>query len=153
QAVDKAVRQIAFDKKLQETDFHELRRRLLEAMVPFYEQIIAQRQDDPKLAAERGRALGRMAYLYGEMGAKEQALMVNEQMRALFAQQVDHFPTEPNYRQNLAVSLNNRGYLLRALGKRDEADAAYRHAVRLFQQLADDFPEMLENRQELAKLQ
>jgi tetratricopeptide (TPR) repeat protein len=106
-----------------------LRHDLLQYLVPFYEQLVEQRQDDPVLKADQGQAWSSLAMLRQEMGDSQRARSDYEQVLAIFGQLAKDFPTVPQYRQNLAKGHNNLGGLLLQLGKRNEAEAAYRDAL------------------------
>jgi tetratricopeptide (TPR) repeat protein len=60
-------------------------------------------------------------------------------------------PTEPEYRQELALSNNNLGALLASLGERVKAEAVYRAALDLYERLAADFPAEPDYRSHLAR--
>jgi tetratricopeptide (TPR) repeat protein len=149
-AVDKTVTKIAGNPLLKQANFHQLRQDLLEYLVPFYEEFVKQRGNDPELEAERGQAWRSLAYLRDEMGQKERAHSEYEQVRAIFAQLSADFPAVPRYRQELAKSHNSVGVLLVDLGKRAEAEIAYRDALTIQAQLAQDFPAVPEYREDLA---
>src|SRR5207248_11446704 len=63
------------------------------------------------------------------------------------------FPSEPQYRQELASSQGNLGHLLSDMGKRLEAEAAYRQALGIEEKLATDFPIVAHYRVDLARSQ
>src|SRR5439155_27127763 len=71
EAVDQTVTKVTGDRRLKEADFHQLRHDLLAYMAPIYEEFVKQRQNDPELEAERGRAWHSLALLRAEMGQKE----------------------------------------------------------------------------------
>jgi tetratricopeptide (TPR) repeat protein len=150
-AVDKTVNKITDNPRLKEADFHQLRHDLLQYLVPFYEQLVEQRQDDPELKADQGQAWSSLAMLRQEMGDSQRARSDYEQVLAIFGQLAKNFPTVPQYRQNLAKGHNNLGGLLLQLGKRNEAEAAYRDALSIFAQLAQNFPTVPQYRHSLAQ--
>src|SRR5207245_549465 len=152
-AVDQTVTKIAGNLLLEQANFHQLRRELLQSMVPFYEEFVKQRQKDPDLEAERARAWHSLGYLREKMGEKEGARSDYEQVRAIFAQLAAGVPAVPQYRQELARSHSNLGDLLVDLGKRADAETAYRDAQKLYAQLAQDFPGVPQYRLDLATSQ
>jgi serine/threonine-protein kinase len=150
-AVDTTVTKVADNPRLREGNFHELRKELLEYMVPLYEEITRQKQSDPELEAERGLAYGRLAIVRSEMGYTSQALADYERAATIFQQLAAAFPTVPRYRKHWATTLGNQGILLKTMGRDWEAEAAYRRALDLQEQLAADFPKVAGYRQDYAR--
>jgi serine/threonine-protein kinase len=148
-AVDDTTNKVAENLRLKDADFHILRRELLSSAVPFYEQFVQQKSDDPKLEAERGRAYGRLASLRAEMGEKARAAEDNERARATFQRLADVHPAVPDYRSGLAASHINLGRVLRELGRGLEAEKSYRAALAVQMQLVRHFPRVSEYRQNL----
>src|SRR5262249_22592315 len=91
-AVDNTVTKITANPRLKESDFHELRRELLHYMVPFYEEFVKQRENDPELEAERGRAWFSLASLREEMGDREGAGADYQQIATLYTHLAADFP-------------------------------------------------------------
>jgi serine/threonine protein kinase len=151
EAVEQYLKAVTDDPDLKHKhDLHALRKKLLEAAVPFYQWFTEQRPGEAALEGERGRAYGRLADVRNELGEKEAALNDYERMQATFAGLAAAFPTVPEYRQRLAGSHHNLGLLLTDLGQRPAAEQAYRRALDLYEQLAADFPTVPEYRQGLA---
>jgi serine/threonine-protein kinase len=151
EAVDKTVNKITGNQRLKEADFHQLRHELLESMVPFYEEFVKQQENDVELKAERGLAWFSLAELRQEMGDREGARSDYDQISAIFRRLATDFPTEPEYRKQLARSRNNLAVLLHDEGKSDEAATAYRDALQIRTQLAAGFPSVPQYRRELAR--
>jgi serine/threonine-protein kinase len=150
EAVNQTAAKMVDNPLLKQANFHHLRRELLQAMVPFYEQFVKQQENDPDLKAERGRAWQSLAYLRNEMGEKEKARSDYEQTRSIFAELAAEFPAVPEYRLELAKSHNSLGILLDTVGKRAEAETACREALKLETHLVHDFPAVPEYRKHLA---
>jgi serine/threonine protein kinase len=146
QAVEKTITQVAGHRRLKEADFHGLRKELLAAAVPFYEEFVRQQSDDPAVENDRGKALMELAYVRDEMGDKEAALADYGTALALFARLAEQFPAVPEYRQSAAKSYHDRGLLLDALGRRNEAENEYHAALALEKRLAEQFPDVPEYR-------
>jgi tetratricopeptide (TPR) repeat protein/serine/threonine protein kinase len=149
-AVDDYLTGVTEDPDLKRADFNKLRKKLLEAAVPFYQRFVEQKPGDAALEAERGRAYFRLALLRDNMGEKAEALANCAQARTIFAKLAAELPTVPDYRLNLAKSHGNLGNLLANLGQRDQAEAAYRAALVIQEKLAADFPTVPQYRQDLA---
>jgi serine/threonine protein kinase len=149
-AVEETVTKVAEEPQLKEADFHDLRRRLMTSAVPFYEEFVKQRRDDPKLEAERGQAYLRLARLRSDMREVKAARADGEQARAIFARLVEKYSGEPDYRQQLATAHRTLGGLLVNLSEYAAAKAEYRAALALCQTLADEFPQVPGYRHDLA---
>jgi serine/threonine protein kinase len=132
-------------------DLHSLRKKLLDAAVPFYEWFTQQNPGEAASEAEHGRAYWRLAAVRSEMGEKEVALKDYECARAIFAKLATDFPTAPQHCRDLAAIHNNLGNLLRDLGQWPAAEQAFRRALELQEKLATDFPTVPQSRQELAR--
>lgn len=140
-AVNKFLNTVTDNPKLNEQDFFELRKELLETALPFFQKFAQERGGDSESEAARGRAYHRLALVRDAMGEKETALADYDAMRTIFAKLAAEFPRVPSYRFDLAQSENNRGNLLGFLGRVDEAESALRAALRLKEGLADEFPD------------
>jgi len=151
-AVEQYLKAVTEDADLKHKyDLRALRKRLLEAAVPFFQWFTQQRPDEPVLEAQRGRAYGRLAAVRVEFGETEGALTDYERMQAVFARLVTDYPSEPEYRQYLARSHNSAGLLLKKLGQWNAADQAFRQALEIREQLAAEFPSEIEYQQEVAR--
>jgi serine/threonine-protein kinase len=115
-AVEDYCTHVADDRRLKQVDLHDLRQKLLRTAVPFYEEFLAQRPDDPRLLADQARAYWRLGFLRNEMGEKLAALADYGRMKEIFARLVPLYPEEPAYRRDLATGHNNIGLRLKELG-------------------------------------
>jgi tetratricopeptide (TPR) repeat protein len=149
-AVDDYLTAVADDPLLRRSDFHRLRKRLLEAAVPYLTKLTAAAPGSTVLEAERGRSHGRLAGLHEVLGERSEALAGYEKARAVFLQLTAEHPAEPRYRQDLAGCLTNLGLLLKGAGRGAEAEAALREALALRRRLADDHPDEPKYRREVA---
>jgi serine/threonine protein kinase/Tfp pilus assembly protein PilF len=150
-AVDQYLAKITEDPELRDKHgLHELRKRLLQTAVPFYEKLAQQKPGNAEQEANRARAYARLGSVRSLLGETAAALTEFEQTRAIFARLAADFPTAPEYREGLAGSHYGRGNQLANLGKRPEAEAEYRRALALWEQLAADFPTVPAYRQGLA---
>jgi serine/threonine-protein kinase len=154
EAVEKYLSTVTEDADLKNANFHQLRKKLLQTAVPFFQKLAQQQQaDDPVLEAARGRAYKRLASIHNELGEYALARSSYEQMLAIFAQLAADFPDNAGYRQDLGHGHNNLGLLLTALGERAAARQAYRQAMRIHEKLVGDFPDFPEHRKDLANSQ
>src|SRR5262249_38727669 len=122
-------------------EFRQLRKKLLASAVPFYEQLLQQKQGDDRWEAERGLAYGRLATLQVEMGERQEALAHFEEMSRIFSRLSAGLPVVASYREELAKSYDGQAVMLVALGRPKEALAAFEQAEPLFKQLAAEFPD------------
>jgi serine/threonine protein kinase/tetratricopeptide (TPR) repeat protein len=132
---------------------HDLRKQLLAAALPFFEEFVKEKGDDPALRFDQGRAYFRLAAVRAEMGEREEALRDYAAARDISLSLTANFPTVGKYRQEAARSLSNLATLLGDLGKQSEAEAACRLAIGYQEKLAGDFPEIVDYRRELANSQ
>src|SRR5207253_2542134 len=116
------------------------RRDLLASAVPFYEEFVKQKRDEPDLEWNRGRAFRGLTLLRQAMGDHAAALRECDQARAIFSALAEDHPGDPRYRQLLGSAINDRGNLLRETGKGAEAETAYTESLAIKKQLAADFP-------------
>jgi tetratricopeptide (TPR) repeat protein len=151
EAVEKYLKAVTEDPDLKEKhDLNALRKKLLEAAVPFYLWFVEQKPEESDWEAERGRAYGRLADVRDEMGEKEAALQDYERMTSIFTKLSAQAPTVAEYRRELAVSHFWVGVLLANLGQRTPAQQAYGRALEIQERLVADFPGVTRYRQNLA---
>ena len=139
-AADQALAKLSAHPRLRQPDLADLRRELLATVVPFYEQFVRQRRDDPRLEAARGTAYGRLALVRWELGQEAQAIADLHQMREVYQRLAARDPQDRTHRHELASCLNNLGILLKNTGRRDEARVAFEDALRLQARLAEEKP-------------
>jgi serine/threonine-protein kinase len=92
EAVEQTITRVAEEPRLEQGDFHDLRKTLLASAVPFYEKFVLQVSDDPKLEAERGRAYYRLAWVRKEMGELGAARAEYERALAIFTRLAAEHP-------------------------------------------------------------
>jgi serine/threonine protein kinase/tetratricopeptide (TPR) repeat protein len=141
----------AADPRLKTADFQNLRKDLLATAVPFFEEFVRQKADDPQLEAERGESLLQLGSVREALGEMEKARDEYAQARAIFADLAAAHAEVPNYREALAVSLNNLGRALNDLRRPDEAEAVFREALAILDKLLAEDPEQPKYRQRMAK--
>jgi serine/threonine protein kinase/tetratricopeptide (TPR) repeat protein len=141
QAVEKFLMRVAQDPRLGQADLHLLRRDLLASALPFYEEFVKQKSDDPGLKSGRGRAFRGLAVVRSAMRDHAAALHECHEARAIFAELTQAYPDNPTYQHHLGAVLNDIGNLLRETGPIQQAAQAYRDALTIRQRLAADFPD------------
>lgn len=153
EAVEKYLNAVTEDPDLKIFyGMHPLRKKLLEAAVPFYQWFTERQPGDIAAEADRGRAFERLAAVRAEMGERDAALADYEQMRKVFAKLAANAPAVAENREQLASCCNSMGRILRDLGRWAEAEAAFRQSLALRLKLADEFPRDEFQRQNVAIL-
>jgi serine/threonine protein kinase/Flp pilus assembly protein TadD len=130
----------ASDPRLKDADLHTLRKHLLGTAVPFFEELARQREGDPKLEAERGKAYYKLAFVRTQLGEDKQALADYEQARAILGRLAKDLPASASDRELLGASHDAIGYLLRSQGRLTDAEKAFGKALALFGPLHDGSP-------------
>jgi tetratricopeptide (TPR) repeat protein/tRNA A-37 threonylcarbamoyl transferase component Bud32 len=141
QAVDDYALKVSKDPRLRES-LRPLRKELLLTAVPFYEQLVRQRAEDPTMRAELARAYLQLAGITEDIDDPKTALARYEQALALFAQLMQESPGIADYQREWARCQNDRGTLLARSGKPAEAEQAFQAALTRFQELADAHPDV-----------
>jgi serine/threonine-protein kinase len=150
-AVEDYCTNVALDPRLRQQDLEGLRKHLLETAIPFYEEFVRQKEDDPGLRADQSRTLLRLALLRRELGDPRQGRTEARQAAEGFAGLVGQQPEESAYRTGLAESHYTLGLLLGDQDRGKEAEAEYRAAILLWEQLAVEDSSATERRAELAR--
>jgi len=150
EAVDKYLNEVTETPELKNANFEELRRKLLETALPFYQKLAEQAPDDPERASAVGQAYFRLAFIRAQLGQHAAAVQDYGQARDIFVRLTDKHPDVPDYRSRLAETRSNLGNQLPYVGKLAEAEAECRAALTEHQRLADEHPNNLDYRQRLA---
>jgi len=125
---------------------HDLRKQLLTAALPFFEEFVKEKSDDPAVRFDQAKAVAKLALLRGSMGERESASRDYTTARDTFARLAADFPAVPNYRRELARTLFSLGRNLEALGKNSEAEAELQRSRSILEKLVIDFPAVPEYR-------
>jgi serine/threonine protein kinase/Tfp pilus assembly protein PilF len=123
----------------------------LEAIAGRWQAFARQGGTDEQSRAVRAEGHFRVAYLWLQLGRREEARPEYERAAAIREKLVADFPAVPDYRRDLARSHNNLGNLLADLGKGAEAEQQFRKALAIQEKLAADFPAVPEYRRDLAR--
>jgi tetratricopeptide (TPR) repeat protein len=126
-------------------------REYLEAIAGRWQTFARREGTDEASRAVAAEGHFRVAYLWQQLGRREEALPEYEQAVALQEKLAADFPAVPDYRRELAQSHTNLGLLLADLGKRAEAEQQYRQGLALREKLVADFPAVPDYRRELAQ--
>jgi eukaryotic-like serine/threonine-protein kinase len=132
-------------------DLRELRKRLLEDALKYYEQFIRQRSDHVKQQADLAHAYSRVGMITEEIGSKDQALVARKKALELFSKLSREQPGDTENRHALASELSQIGSIQRDKGASEEAKASVARALQLFQQLTRDNAQLPAYRHGLAR--
>ena len=127
-AVDSYLNAITEDPDLNRADFFQLRGKLLETAMPFYQSLIHRAPGDRRQEAEHARAYDRLGLVYFRTGATEAAHSNYRQAQAILERLVADRDGNA-HRESLVVTHEHVGLALMELGRLAEAEAEYRRAV------------------------
>jgi serine/threonine-protein kinase len=150
QAVEDYLAKVTENKRLKEADFHALRKELLQAALPFYEQFVRQTKNDPALRADQGRAYERLGQVRQLLGEMEPALANYREMQAIFEELTQLHPEIADYHQSLGQAYYHLGEALQKLGRLGEAEKWHAQALIVQRGLADRHPDVAEYRRDVA---
>jgi serine/threonine protein kinase len=140
-AVELYLNSVTSDPQLKGEEFRQLRRKLLETALPYYEEMSKTPTRDPALRNDRSWALGRIGSLLRDIGDQEKAVAAMRQSAEIAQQLVDEFPDNAEYRDTLGFRYGNLSVMLRDLGLKDESVEMQRRAMEIADALANDLPE------------
>ncbi|GIW85193.1 MAG: hypothetical protein KatS3mg107_0853 [Gemmataceae bacterium] len=112
-----------------------------------FAKITADDAESRAIRAEGYFRVGLMRYRLGDLEEAEEAFRASLELRDRLAAD---FPSQPEYRQELAASHNNLGFLLADTGRLKEAEECFQAALKLQDRLAAEFPNQPDLRNELA---
>jgi serine/threonine protein kinase len=92
EAVDTYLNEVTETPELKAANFETLRKKLLEAALPFYQKLAEQVPGDPEREAARGRTLERLGSIRVELGEYVAALADYQAMHTTFARLADECP-------------------------------------------------------------
>lgn len=152
EAVKEYLLRSSENPRLQQGDFQDLRKELLETALPFYEEFVRQRFEDVELEAERAKAYDDLAFLRHQTGDWDGALREQQQAEGILRRLVNESPRGPELQHQLAETLNNRGNVLQILGRIPDAESAHREALAITEQLVAEHPKEGLYRDSLARM-
>jgi len=128
---------LAEDEFSELTELTERDRQFLQKVLPFYEQLAAQKADDPQMLYVKAHAYLRVGDIYRNLrthpdGKNEPAEAALRQAIALFQLLAGKFPGNLQYQQKHAQSYRSLGMLLYPR-RRPEAEKAFRTAIALYE--------------------
>jgi len=130
-----------------------VRRAVLLDALEFNKQFLAERDEDPKVCFEAGKAYRRVGGIHRLLGQLDQALSACDSARALQQAACQQLAHDPEPRRELAVVEQQRGSLLDTVGQLEEAEQAFLAAQRLREELLQSHPDDAESQRQLARIQ
>jgi serine/threonine protein kinase len=142
----------AFDQLSRKKELTAEEMKLLEALVPYYEEFARGSGSGQAEQERQARAYFRLGRVLHLLGRHEPAEKAYRQALQLYEQLMAEHPQVPQYRHQLAIAHNNIGVLLEATGRANEAEKAIRKALEIQERLVADRPELPQYSEELARM-
>jgi tetratricopeptide (TPR) repeat protein len=149
-AVDEFCLKLNGDPRLREHDLEGLRKELLQLAVPFYQELVSNRSDDPDILAEQANTLGQLAVLTQEIGPKTEAIGLFQKALDLYDRLLREHPSVPAHRRALGMIYQNLGTLYVTMGQAEQAEAHLRKALTRRKELAAAYPNQPDYQHDLA---
>ncbi len=141
EAVDTYLLRVTQDEQLDHPSFRQLRRKLLEAALPYYDQLHKISPTDEQSRAARAETLNQLGSVKRDLGRFDESLASFEESAKLFDQLSADNAAKIAYRQSLAKVLVNLADHYRIRGASSESLEYEQHALALRQQLASEHPD------------
>ena len=108
QAVEDYLMSVSDETLLKQQDSSEarqLRQRLLEDALKYYQRFLARQGNDPRLLADLAYAQSRIAGIIGEIGSRSESVSADQQAASIWERIVRDNPTDSHARNELAACL------------------------------------------------
>ncbi len=135
EAVDTYLLRVTQDEQLDHPSFRQLRHKLLEAALPYYDQLHEISPTDEQSRAARAETLNQLGNVKHELGRFDESLASFEESAKLFDRLATDYGPQFPYRQSLAKVLTNLADHYRTRGATSESLEYEKHALTLRQQL------------------
>jgi serine/threonine protein kinase/tetratricopeptide (TPR) repeat protein len=149
-AVDELLTEVGEKELWSVPQLEQVRRRLLEKALKFFQEFLKARSEDSTVRFEAGlayRRVGDIQRLLGRHGPAEEACQkAIDQLDDLSGEH----PQKPLYRHELARAYSSRATILAELGRREAMEQDYRQARVLLETLAKEYPDRPDYRADLA---
>jgi len=152
-AVDRMLTRVSEDKDLlaYEPHMEQVRRKLLEDALEFYQKLLEEKKGDPRVRFETAKAFLRVGEIRHALGRYVEAEDAMNQAVGLLLPLVEQFPGDAAYQEELGRSYEDLAFTLRELGRLEQAEKALHAALKWQQPLADTFADRPAYRQALAR--
>lgn len=118
----------------------QVRRKLLEDTLVYYEKFAREAGNDPSLCADLATTYSKIGTLRDATGRRTEGLKDHQKAVELFRRLVAEQPSSSDFRRRLAMCQNNLGMALNRLGRTDEASKAYLEAIAAQEKLLAETP-------------
>jgi eukaryotic-like serine/threonine-protein kinase len=146
QAIETVLSDQAVDRLSREKRLSPEQEEFLDTMIQYYAESVEEGTAIDLERAWQARAYHRMGRLNQILGRSQASENAYRRALNLGHQLAADYPSQHEFRKELALTYNVLGVLLRATRSR-EAEAAYSEALALLMQLVSDFPDQYEFRQ------
>jgi serine/threonine-protein kinase len=150
QAVDEFHTQVSESTELKAHGLEGLRKKLLEAAVRFYKQLVQEEADDAAVRAEHGRTYLRLGEISQTLGKQDEAAAAFKSAVAITQELVDAFGDQQPYLATLAKAQSRLSVLYYTMGRMDDAEQVLHQAQDIGQRLVDAYPQEWEYQKQLA---
>jgi tetratricopeptide (TPR) repeat protein len=135
-AVEKMLTEISEGEQFlkNEPRFEQVRRKLLEQALAYYQKFLQQKSDDPIVRLATAEAYGRVAGIHRELGSPEIAENSYRESIRLLEQLHKDFPDDVKYAAHLGIACSGLGAFLESTGRFPEAEQLFRQALPLLEQ-------------------
>jgi eukaryotic-like serine/threonine-protein kinase len=152
EAVDRLFTEVA-ERLTGEPQMEQIRRRLLEDALEFYQEFLKQKSTDPMMRCEAARAYLRVGSILNGFGQPQRGEENQRQAISLLEKLVADFPAETKYREDLALCFETLHYTLASSHqphREEEYIEVTRRAVAEYEKLSADHSTVSKYRHQLA---
>jgi tetratricopeptide (TPR) repeat protein len=139
--IDRSLERVGDQTLANVPQMEQLRKKLLEDALEFYEELLAENTDDAPVRFAVARVYVRVALIHQGFAGWDESIRLNEKAIAILEDLVGSQPSNQSYRFELATALKQRSWTAGAIlsTNLDDARRAGR-AVDIMQDLHDEFP-------------
>ncbi len=149
-AVDDQFTMVSEDTLLNQPGMQELRKKLLQKTLEYYQQFIKERADDPALQDELGVTFFRAGRIVKDLQSPQEALPYYASAQKIQAGLLVATPSDASRMKALADTYNAIGEVQHRGQKLDDARKSYQQALDIRERLAQQTPKDVENKRLLA---
>lgn len=139
-AVEKYYTDVSENKLLNVPKMKPLRTELLGAAVDFFQQLANEQGDDPRVRAERAKALQRLADIKSRSGSDRESLPIYAEARKILEELTRLEPDVKQHVMWLSKTLNSQGSAYSRMGKFTESEDAYLASMKVVEHLLEREP-------------
>jgi len=148
--VRRYLTQVSEERILNEPFMKPLRHRLLQLAQEYYQDFVAQHENDESVLSELGYAYYRLATVTAEIDSKLKALQHGEKARDVFLRLTETVPSSTDFQDGLAMVDHALANWTHSTGQLTRAEDLHRQALKIRQNLAREHPDSQELARSLA---